>query len=83
MNVAATTLSKVLEDHSAVQPVLKTTIAETTQLMIGQNFDLTALVLSRTKERKGGDDRKAFDFELADGSTDEVSGKVPVSFFSN
>ena len=54
----------------------KTTIAETTHLQQDQNFDLTAFVLSRSQERKGGDSRKAFDLELADGSTDEASGKV-------
>ena len=76
VNMASTTISKVLEHHSAVQPVPKTTIAETTHLRQDQNFDLTAFVLSRSNERKGGDSRKAFDLELADGSTDEASGKV-------
>ena len=74
--MASTTLSKVLEHHSVVQPVPKTTITETTQLRQDQNFDLTALVQSRSQERKGGDSRKAFDLELADGSMDETSGKV-------
>ena len=54
----------------------KTTVAETTQLQQDQNFDLTALVLSRSQERNGGEGRKAFDLELADGSKDEASGKV-------
>ena len=72
----STTLSRVLEDNSAVQPVPKTTVAETTQLQQDQNFDLTALVLSRSQQRNGGDGRKAFDLELADGSMDEASAKV-------
>ena len=63
VNMASTTLARVLEDHSAVQPVPKTTIAETTHLQQDQNFDLTAFVLSRSNERKGGDSRKAFDLE--------------------
>jgi len=66
----------VLEDNSAVQPVPKTTVAETTQFQQDQNFDLTALVLSRSQQRNGGDGRKAFDLELADGSMDEASAKV-------
>ena len=74
--MAATTLSEVLEDHSAVQPVPKTTIAETMQVQQDQNFDLTAFALSRSQERMVGDSRKAFDLELADGSTDGTSGKV-------
>ena len=76
VNLASTTLSKVLEDNSAVQPVPKTTVAETAQLQQDQNFDLTALVLSRSQQRNGGDGRKAFDLELADGSIDEWSGNV-------
>ena len=52
VNMASTTLSKVLEnfDNSAVQPVPKTTVAETTQLQQDQNFDLTAFVLSRSQQ---------------------------------
>ena len=76
VNMASTTLSMVLEDRSAVQPVPKTTVAETTQLQQNQNFDLTALVLSRSQERNGGNGRKAFSLELADGSRDEASCKV-------
>ena len=76
VSMASTTLSTVLEDNSAVQPVPKTTVAETTQLQQDQNFDLTALVLSRSQERNGGDGRKAFNLELADGSMEEASGKV-------
>ena len=68
VNMASTTLSTVLEDNSAVQPVPKTTVAETTQLQQDQNFDLTALVLSRRQERNGGDGCKAFNLELTDGS---------------
>ena len=48
----------------------------TTELQQDQNFDLAALVLSRSQQRNGGDGRKAFDLELADGSIDESSGKV-------
>ena len=43
--MAATTLPKVLEDTSAVQPVPKTTVAETMQLQQDQNFDLTLFYL--------------------------------------
>ena len=47
VNMASTTLSKVLEnfDNSAVQPVPKTTVAETTQLQQDQNFVFTTFVL--------------------------------------
>ena len=76
INLASTTLSRVLGDNSAVQPVPKTTVAETTQLQQDQNFDLTALVLSRSQQRNGGEGRKAFDLELADGSMDEATAKV-------
>ena len=76
VNMASTTLSRVLEDNGALQPVPKTTVAETTQLQQDQNFDLTALVLSRSQQRNGGDGRKAFNLELADGSVDEASAKV-------
>jgi hypothetical protein len=76
VNMASTTLSVVLGSNSAVQPVPRTTVAQTTQLEQDQNFDLTALILSRSQQRPGGDGRKAFDLELADGSTDEASGKV-------
>ena len=85
VNMASTALSTVLEDNSAVQFVPKTTVAETTQLQQDQNFDLTALVLSRSQERNGGDGRKVFDLELADGSVDEASGKVqtlPLTIFT-
>ena len=75
VNMASTTLSKVCEDNSAVQPVPKTTVAETTQLQHDQNFDLTALVLSRRQERNGGGGRKSFNLELADGSIDECQTK--------
>ena len=76
VNMASTTLSKGLENRSAVQPVPKTSVAETTQLQQDQNFDLTALILSRSQDRNGGDGRKAFSLELTDGSRDEASCKV-------
>ena len=76
VNMASTTLSKGLENRSAVQPVLKTSVAKTTQLQQDQNFDLTALILSRSQDRNGGDGRKAFSLELTDGSRDEASCKV-------
>ena len=76
VNMASTTLSWCIENHSAVQPVPKTMISDTKQLQQNQNFDVTVFVLSRDKERKVGETRKAFDLELADGSTDAVSAKV-------
>ena len=82
VNMASTSLSTVSEDGSAVQPVPKTTVAETKQIQQNQNFDLTAFILSRSQVRNGGEARKAFNLELADGSKDEASGKVQTMFFT-
>jgi hypothetical protein len=82
VNMAWTQLKNVSEDCSAVQPVPKTTVAETKQVQQNQNFDLTAFALSRSPTRRGGEGRKAFDVELADGSKDEASGKVQTISFS-
>ena len=61
---------------SAVQPVPTTTVSQTKQVQQNQSFDLTAFVLRCSPIRHGGEGRKAFDLEVADGSTDEMSGKV-------
>ena len=76
VNMAATKLTGVFGSPSAVQPVPKTTVAQTKELRRNQNFDLTAFMLSRSEVRNGGDGKKAIDLELADGSTDESTGKV-------
>ena len=76
VNMAMTKLATVFGSTSAVQPVPKTTVAETKQVGVDQDFDLTAFALSRGPVRSGGEGRKAFDLELADGSRDEASGKV-------
>ena len=76
VNMAATKLTGVVGSPSAVQPVPKTTVVQTKELRRNQNFDLTAFMLSRSEVRNGGDGKKAIDLELADGSTDESTGKV-------
>ena len=76
VNMPLTKLTGVLAAASAVQPVPKTTVAQTPQVQQNQNFDLTACVLSRSSERNAGEGRKVFNLELADGSKDEASGKV-------
>ena len=76
VNMAMTKLVGVFGSVSAVQPVPTTTVSQTKQVQQNQNFDLTAFVLSRSPVRHGGEGRKAFDLELADGSMDEMSGKV-------
>ena len=76
VNMAMTKLATVFGTASAVQPVPKTIVAETKQVGVDQNFDLTVFGLSRDPVRSGGEGRKAFDLELADGSRDEASGKV-------
>ena len=76
VNMATTKLVGVFAPLSAVQPVPKTTVAQRKEVRQKQNFDLTAFVLSRHPVRNGGDGRKAFDLELADGSADRMSGKV-------
>lgn len=86
VNMAMTKLVGVLGSVSAVQPVPTTTVSQTKQVQQNQNFDLTAFVLSRSPVRHGGEGRKAFDLELADGSTDEMSGKaqtILVSVFAS
>ena len=82
VNMATTKLVGVFAPLSAVQLVPKTTVAQTKEVQQNQNFDLTAFVLSRRPVRNGGDGRKAFDLELADGSTDEMSGKVQTILLS-
>lgn len=76
VNLALTKLTGVFAATSAVQPVPKTTVAQTPQVQQNQNFDLTAFVLSRSPDRNVGEGRKVFSLELADGSLDEASGKV-------
>ena len=76
VNMAMTKRATVFGSTSAAQPVPKTSVAETKQVRVNQNFDLTACALSRGPARSGGAGRNAFDLELADGSTDEASGKV-------
>ena len=76
VNMAMTKLVGVFGSVSAVQPVPTKTVSQTKQVQQDRNFDLTAFVLSRSPVRHGGEGRKAFDLELADGSTDEMSGKV-------
>ena len=86
INMATTKLTGVFGSPSAVQPVPKTTVVQTKELRQNQHFDLTAFMLSRTAVRNGGDGKKAIDFELADGSTDESTGKVQtisVAIFMN
>ena len=51
-------------------------------MIVLQNFDLTAFILSRSAARSAGEGRKAFDVELADGSKDETSGKVQMIKFT-
>ena len=76
VNMASTTLKGIFGAPSAAQPVPKTTVAKTKDIQQNQSFDLTACILSRGAPRNGGDGRKVFDLELADGSKDGTSGKV-------
>ena len=76
IDMAKRSLTSVVTSPSAVQPVPVTTVAETTGIQQYQFFDLTAFVLTCSPLRNGGDDRQAFDVELADGTKDAVSGKV-------
>ena len=76
VNMASTKLTGIFGSPSAVQPAPKTEVARTKDIHQNQSFDLTACILSRSDPRKGGEGRKAFDIELADGSKDETSGKV-------
>ena len=76
VNMASTTLKGIFGAPSAAQPVPKTTVAKTKDIQQNQSFDLTACILSRGAPRNGGDGRKVFNLELADGSKDGTSGKV-------
>ena len=76
INMAATTLTTVFAPPSAVQPVPATSVAETKSIQQNQNFDLMAFILNCSNMRAGGEDRKAFDVELGDGSKDTASQKV-------
>ena len=76
INMASTKLTAIYGSPSAVQPAPRTTVVQTKDVQQNQSFDLTAFILSCGSARKGGEGRKAFDVELADGSKDETSGKV-------
>ena len=76
INMASTKVTGVFTPPSAVQPVPKTSVAQTKEIQQNQNFDMTAFILSSGLPRHGGEGRKAFDLELADGSKDEASGKM-------
>ena len=80
--IQTTKLVGVFAPLNVLQPVPKTTVAQTKEVQQNQNFDLTAFVLSRHPVRNGGDGRKVFDLELADDSTDEMSGKVQTILLS-
>ena len=74
--MASSTHVSIVGTPCVVQPVPNVTAPETKDIKQSQSFDLTAVILSRTASRDGGPDRKAFNLELADGSTDITSGKV-------
>ena len=76
INMASSTHVSIFGTPCVVQPVPNVTVSETKDIKQSQSFDLTAFILSRTASRNGGPDRKAFDLELADGSTDMTCGKV-------
>jgi hypothetical protein len=76
INMASTKLTAIFGSPSAVQPAPRTTVVQTKDVQPNQSFDLTAFILRRGAARKGGEGRKTFDVELADGSKDETSGKV-------
>ena len=82
INMASTKLTAIFGSPSAVQPAPRTTVVQTKDVQQNQSFDLTAFILSCGSARKGGEGRKAFDVELADGSKDETSGKVQTIKFS-
>ena len=79
VNMASTTLTGIFGATKDAQPVPKTAVAKTKDIQQNQSFDLTACILSRAyrgASRSGGEGRKVFNLELADGFKDGTSGKV-------
>ena len=83
VNLAYTTASEVkgITQACAVQPCPIGTVSEKLQLQQEQRFDLTTLILTVSPVRDAGTDRntgadkKCFDVELIDGSTNEAKDK--------
>ena len=61
---------------SAVQPCPSGTVGEKLHLKQEQRFDLTALIKTISQTREAGPERRCFDVELIDGSTNEGKDKT-------
>ena len=63
---------------SAVQPCALGTVGEKLHLKEDQRFDLTVLIKTISPIREAGSERRCFDVELIDGSTNEAKDKKQI-----
>ena len=80
VDLACTTTQAVhgLGKASAVQPCPPGTVVEKLHLKEDQRFDLTALIKTMSAIREAGPERRCFDVELIDGSTNEAKNKKQI-----
>ena len=80
VDLALTTATAVvgLGQARVVQPCPPGTVGEKLHLKQDQRFDLTALIKTISPARDAGPERRCFDVELIDGSTNEAKDKTQV-----